>query len=97
MNKEGKWKISPAYDITYSYKPGGTWTNVHQSSINGKYSDFTKQDLITFGKTFGIKKCAQIIEEIIDTVSERPSIADEVGIPRRTIAEIEKNLRTNIK
>ena len=62
MDKNGKWKISPAYDITYSYKPGGTWTDVHQSSLNGKYTDFTKSDLLDFGKTFGIKKSKDIIE-----------------------------------
>ncbi len=38
MNKEGKWQISPAYDITYQYKDSGTWTNVHPSSINPKHS-----------------------------------------------------------
>lgn len=32
MNKEGKWRISPAYDLCFSYSRGGTWTNVHQSS-----------------------------------------------------------------
>ena len=51
MDKNGKWKISPAYDITYSYKPGGTWTDVHQSSLNGKYTDFTKSDLIAVSYT----------------------------------------------
>ena len=56
MNKEGKWQISPAYDLTFSYSPGGTWTNSHQSSINGKFDDFEKDDLLSFGKSFGIKK-----------------------------------------
>ncbi len=51
MNKEGKWQISPAYDITYQYKEGGNWTNVHQSSINGKFDNFTRDDLLSLGKT----------------------------------------------
>ena len=97
MDKEGKWKISPAYDITFSYKPGGIWTDVHQSSINGKYTDFTKSDLIELGKTFGIKKCKQIIEEIINGVSNWQSIAKEVDIPKTRISEIESHLRLTIK
>src|SRR5690606_6370595 len=40
MNEEGSWTISPAYDLTFSHKPGGTWPDVHQSSINGKYDNF---------------------------------------------------------
>ena len=36
MDKQGKWKLSPAYDLCYSYTPGGKWTNRHQLSLNGK-------------------------------------------------------------
>jgi len=97
MDKNGKWKISPAYDITYSYKPGGTWTDVHQSSINGKYTDFNKNDLMDFGETFGIKKSKDIIEGTIHEVSRWKQIAKEIDIPHKNILEIEKNLRLKIK
>ena len=97
MDSNGVWKISPAYDITYSYKPGGTWTDVHQSSIHGKYYDFNKRDLIALGEAFGIKKPNQIIEEIINGVSEWPSIAKSLEIPNQRIQEIENNLRIKIK
>ena len=93
MNKNGQWKISPAYDICYSYSPGGTWTNVHQSSINGKFDNFTKKDLLDFGKTFGIKKAKIILEEVVSAVSQWPEIAAEIEIPRNRIQDIHKNLR----
>lgn len=93
MNKEGKWQISPAYDITYQYQEGGTWTNVHQSSINGKFDRFTKDDLLSFGKAFGIKKANYILEEIITAVSKWPGIAKEVDIPKKEIDSIRNNLR----
>lgn len=95
MNKEGKWEISPAYDITYQYKDGGTWTNVHQSSINGKFDNFTRNDLLSFGKTFGIKKANRILEEIISAVSQWPQIAKEIDIPKKDIESIRNNLRIN--
>ena len=63
MNKQGNWQISPAYDLCFSYSPGGTWTNVHQSSINGKFDNFTKNDLLNFAKTFGIKKAKVILKK----------------------------------
>ena len=96
MDQQGNWKISPAYDITYSYKPGGTWTSVHQSSINGKFDDFKRNDLIEFGKTFGIKNSKLIIQEIIEAVSKWDQIAQEVDIPKNIISMINKNLRLNI-
>ena len=95
MDKEGKWQISPAYDITFSYAPNGTWTNVHQSSINSKFDNFTKDDLLSFGKTFGIKRPNHILEEVITAVNQWPKIAKNIDIPKKEIDAINKNLRTN--
>lgn len=33
---DGKWALSPAFDIAYSYKPGSPWVERHQLTINGK-------------------------------------------------------------
>lgn len=96
MDKNGVWKISPAYDITYSYKPGGRWTDVHQSAINGKFAEFTRNDLLELGNNFGIKKSNQIIDEVIDAVSEWSRIAIELDIPRSKIDLVENNLRLKI-
>ena len=96
MNKKGEWKISPAYDITYSYSPGGTWTSVHQSSINGKFDNFKKSDLIDFGKNFGIKNTKLIIQEIIESASSWDRIAKEIDIPKTTISTIKDNLRLKL-
>ncbi len=95
MNKEGKWQISPAYDITYQYKDGGRWTNVHQSSINGKFDNFSKDDLLGLGKTFGIKKANHILEEVIAAVGLWTKIATEIDIPKEDIERISSNLRIN--
>lgn len=95
MDEKGKWKISPAYDITYQYKEGGTWTNVHQTSINGKFDKFTKDDLVNFGRAFGIKKAKYILEEIITAVNQWPEIAKAIDIPRKEITSIYNNLRIN--
>lgn len=93
MNKEGKWRISPAYDLCFSYSRGGTWTNVHQSSINGKYDHFTKEDLFGFAKSFGIKKPNLILEKVVAAVSQWTQIAKELEIPGDRINYINKHLR----
>ncbi len=94
MNNDGKWQISPAYDICFSYSPGGTWTNVHQSSINGKYDNFTKDDLLDFAKKFGIKKANTILEEVVSAVNQWSKVATEVDVPKEKIQYINKYLRT---
>jgi len=93
MNKDGKWQISPAYDLCFSYKPGGSWTNEHQSSINGKYDNFTKDDLLEFAKKFGIKKANSILEEVITAANQWPKTASEIEIPKEKIQYISKHLR----
>jgi len=94
MNKEGNWQISPAYDVSFSYSPGGTWTHEHQSSINGKFDNFTKEDLIDFAKKYGIKKSNSILEEVVSAVTQWPRIAAESDIPQKQIKYIDKHLRT---
>ncbi len=94
MNKEGNWQISPAYDVSFSYSPGGTWTHEHQSSINGKFDNFTKEDLIDFAKKYGIKKSNSILEEVVSAVNQWPRIAAESDIPQKQIKYIDKHLRT---
>jgi serine/threonine-protein kinase HipA len=94
MNKDGSWQISPAYDMCFSFSPGGTWTNEHQSSINGKYDNFIKADLIDFAKKFGIKKAQAILEEVVSAVIQWPKIAAEIDIPQEKIQYINKYLRT---
>lgn len=95
MTQDGHWKISPAYDICYSYSPGGNWTSVHQSSINGKYDNFTKDDLLEFAKTFGIKKANDILQDVIVAVSQWNKIATELEIPKERIKYINDHLRIN--
>lgn len=94
MDEHGKWKISPAYDLTFSHNPGGTWTDVHQSSINGKYDHFTKDDVLGFAKTFGIKKAKDIMEEVVSAVDQWPKTAASMEIPQEKILHIANRLRT---
>ena len=90
MDISGKWSITPAYDLTFQYKPDGLWTDVHQSSINGKYDNFIRNDIVEFGKMFGIKKTNNILEEVINAVSSWSEIANEMDIPKQEIDYISK-------
>ena len=32
MDRDGRWSLSPAFDVTYSFNPRGVWTGQHQMS-----------------------------------------------------------------
>ena len=46
MDRNGTWKLAPAYDITFSYNLNNKWLKAHQMSINGKCDNIAIEDLI---------------------------------------------------
>ncbi len=92
MDRSGKWSFAPAYDLCYSYTPGGRWTNQHQMSLNGKVSNFTIEDLLTVGRNMGIRECKPIVEQIQGTVVNWASYARQGGVRKEHSEMIEKNL-----
>lgn len=96
MDKTGKWRLSPAYDISWSYNPEGKWTSQHQMSINNKWSDFTMDDFLTVASSMNIKSPREIIEKTIDVVAHWPVYAASLGIPKDTIEVINSTLITHL-
>ena len=66
MNKSGKWRLAPAYDLTYAYNPDGMWTGSHQMRINGKQKGITADDLFSTANSMGLRKSEA--QEAIDAV-----------------------------
>ena len=92
MNEQGLWSLAPAYDLCYSYKPGGRWIGRHQLSLNGKQDDFQRQDILAVGENMGIRQCSDIVDQIVDTVSHWHQFASECGVRDAHAKEIERNL-----
>ncbi|MDH5546283.1 MAG: type II toxin-antitoxin system HipA family toxin [Gammaproteobacteria bacterium] len=96
MNRQGKWSLSPAFDITYSHNPAGKWTQQHQMTINGKRDAFKMEDLITVGDAISLPKPREIVDEIIDCVSRWPEFASQAGISDSVQQQISQNLRIQL-
>lgn len=88
MDKDGKWRLSPAYDMIFSYNPDGDWTSRHQMSINGKFDGITRNDLLEIAKRNNIKDAAEIIDQISTVASDWGGIARECGVPANIIDAI---------
>jgi serine/threonine-protein kinase HipA len=90
MNKEGRWALSPAFDLTYSFNPAGSWTSRHQMSLNGKRDDFTLEDLRSCAHTALMKRgrAEAIFEEVRRAVLRWPEFANEAKVPDRWAEEI---------
>ena len=92
MNESGKWRLSPAYDMGYAYNPSGMWTSTHQMSINGKFDEITRDDLLVFANNNNIKEADSIIDEICDAAAHWPKMAKECGVSPIIIKTIASNM-----
>lgn len=90
-----RWRLAPAFDVAYSYKPGSPWVNSHQMSLNGRREDFTLEDLLAVSSQIGEFKteAKRVIEETCDLVAMWPSYAEEANVPESLSNEIRGNLR----
>lgn len=98
MDKRGQWRLSPAFDVSYSYNPSGAWTSRHQMSLNGKRDDFGTEDLLTFALTAGIKraKAMSLLTDVAHSVQNWQRHAKKAGVPSRDIERIKRALRLHL-
>lgn len=98
MDKSGKWMLSPAYDITFSYNPTNKWLRAHQMTVNGKATEIALSDLLSAGEKMGIKgrRCKDIISEIVASVSDFVTYAEQAGIKEKTYEYIISVIDANI-
>lgn len=95
MDRKGRWSLSPAFDITWSYNPEGDWTSRHQMSVNGKRDDFTREDLEAVAERASMKRgrWREILQDVVDAACAWPEYAAEAGIPASISEEIAGTFR----
>jgi serine/threonine-protein kinase HipA len=97
-NANSQWRLSPAFDLAYSYKKESPWVNAHQMSLNGKRDSFIREGLLAIGALIGnFKKEAKlIIEEVTDVVSQWDNYAKQAGVFNALANEIKQNHRLTL-
>lgn len=92
LKQDGKWELSPAYDVCYSYDPTNVWVSQHTLSMNGKHKQINKSDLMGIARTINIKKGERIIEEVKNTVSNWAEYAERVSVHPKLAESITRTL-----
>jgi serine/threonine-protein kinase HipA len=95
MDKQGRWSLSPAFDVTWAFNPSGEWTQRHQMSLNGKRDGFEPADFDAFADTASLnrRRTRAILEEVQDAVRGWPGFAAEAGVDDRWRAAIAGTFR----
>ena len=95
MDKNGKWSLSPAYDITYSK---GLMKS-HTTTICGKDSNITRNDVLKIAKAQGIKtiSAVKIIDSCIEVVKTFEQKAKELKLDINTLESCKSDINNQIK
>jgi len=90
MSDVGEWKLSPAYDLTFSSGPGGEQSTM----VIGKGKQITRDDLMQLGLRAKLdnKVINNIIDQTQSALSQWRELANQYGVSRANIKLIEKSL-----
>lgn len=90
MDRDGKWRLAPAYDLTFVEGIRGE----HWMSFDGEGRDPTWSHLQKLGREFGLEQSLmmQILEEVRAAVARWSEEARAVGLPVAHIRDIQQRL-----
>lgn len=97
MDETGRWRLSPAYDMTYIFNVGGFLPEkMHCMMMQGKLQGHTKGDALLLAKNNGIRKAETIINEVAEAISHFRLYAEECDVNQQWIGAVETTLKDHL-
>lgn len=98
MDRGGTWRLAPAFDMTYAYRPDSKWTAQHQMSLNGKRDNFALEDFRETGERALLKRghAERIVREVHDVVARWPGYAADAQVAEDQAERIGRTLRLDL-
>ena len=92
MDREGRWHLAPAFDVTFAR--GNEWTRTHQMTLVGKDDGFMRADLLAVGDKMDVpERGAAILEEVETALGHWEREAAAVDVPTDWRARIGESFR----
>jgi len=82
MENDGTWRMAPAYDLTWSFGPGGE----HSSSVLGHGKNITREHLIELGRKADIQKpeAIKVVEQTQEAICKWGMFASKYEVGRQS-------------
>ena len=80
LKQMGNWELAPAYDVTHAYNPKGKWTYQHLMSVNGKFDDIGREDILMEAERFGVGRPSDLLKEVRIALEGWPRFAKDAGL-----------------
>lgn len=93
LKQNGRWALTPAYDVTHAHNPENKWTKQHLMSVNGKFTDINKRDLMAIADLYMIPHAHQIILDVEHAVERWDAFANEAKLPKEEQDRVKRDFR----
>lgn len=80
MSPDGRWKVSLAYDITFTVDPDTPFYKNHELTVLGKRKNITRQDLLDFVRRQDIMNASAIIDKTAEVITRFKNYAGKAGV-----------------
>ena len=86
------WNLSPAYDVTHAHNPMGEWTYQHLMSVNQKFTDISKADLLEVADRFGVRKPESVLSDVRSAIDSWSQFAKRANLAPSLQERVAKDL-----
>lgn len=90
MARDGRWRLAPAYDLTFAR--GGGFTARHQMRVRDKTAGITSSDLLAVAAVFDVDDAAGILESIRAALARWEEFAAATRVPAPTVQAVRGEL-----
>lgn len=93
LGRDRRWRLAPAYDLTYSQGPGGE----HQTDVCGEGRRITRAHLLRLAREGGVDAAfaVGIVDAVVEQAGRLAVLAAEHPIRRQTVQTMVKQVQDN--
>jgi serine/threonine-protein kinase HipA len=88
LREQRHWELAPAYDLIYAYNPKGEWTYQHLMSVNGKFDQVRRDDLLVLADRFQIAAASRALADVRAAVASWPEFAGKARVSNQSAERI---------
>ena len=89
--RDDGWELAPAYDVTHAHNPRGEWTYQHLMSVNGKFDEITRADLLAEAERFSVPRAEQLITDVRTALENWAEHAQSAELSQSKTSELRRD------
>ena len=93
LKNGGRWELAPAYDVTHAHNPKSEWTAQHLMSVNGRFDNIARQDLLTVADRFVVADADRVLDKVAATVRSWAEFAHAADLPAASTGRVEQDFQ----